>query len=124
MTVKLIDNKDNVYNTDNPEGRLYFVKQLLKGETLLLKIPQDNQHYGDLIRPLTRMYWSLNAELRSICESKGYSLKQWEWIDGDPLEALADLYSGLACTDWYQRQLGTILLPTNHPWPTLDEIHE
>ena len=41
------------------------------------------------------------------------------WPDTKPLEAVAELHPVLWGTDWYQRMLGQLLMPVNHPWYVL-----
>jgi hypothetical protein len=41
------------------------------------------------------------------------------WPDTKPLEAVAELHPVLWGADWYQRMLGQVLMPVNHPWYVL-----
>ena len=41
------------------------------------------------------------------------------WPDTKPLEAVAELHPVLWGTDWYERMLGQVLMPVNHPWYVL-----
>ena len=41
------------------------------------------------------------------------------WPDTKPLEAAAEVHPVLWGTDWYQRMLGQVLMPVDHPWYVL-----
>jgi len=98
------------------KSRYYLADQIPKGEALLAQINSKHPLYGDIIGPLTKMYLFLNKQLGTVCRLIGYQPKQETWPDSQPLEILAKIYPGLATTQWYQRQLSAMLMPSNHPW--------
>ena len=97
----------------NPEFQAFLQQELPRAESLHQRAPKDDR----VTRPLTKMYWSLNRHLGIVCEHLGYSLREWEWDQSEPLEVLAQFHQGLEATTWYQLHLSQMLMPVpNHPW--------
>lgn len=62
-----------------------------------------------------KLYWLVNGQLARACEIMDYPLRQWEWPDSAPLEAMAEVFEGIETTEWYQGHLGMIVMPVNNP---------
>ena len=103
----------------SPEYREFLSMEIPRGEALLKMVRQDAPEWGDVIRPLTKMYLEMNRQLGMVCQEIGYGPRQITWSDSQPLEILAQIFTGLELTEWYQRHLSAIMmnpLEPDHPW--------
>ncbi len=80
----------------DPEFRAYLLTEIPKGEALLDQIKPKHPRYGDVIRPLTKMYWVMNQQLGITCKHLGYPLQQWKWDQSEPLTELAKVFQGIS----------------------------
>lgn len=65
------------------------------------------------------MYGQLNRMPAAACLEMGYPLHQWEWRDSRPPRELAKVCQMVEVTQWYQWQLGAVMMaPAEpyHPW--------
>ncbi len=101
-----------------PEYRAFLLDQIPTGEGLLKQITPQNPHWGDVIRPLTKMYAEMNRQLGIVCRHLKYPLHQWEWNESKPLNVLAETFKGIEATQWFQRHLSMMLMAPSeeHPW--------
>ncbi len=93
-------------------------------EALLKECPRNHPERGAILRGLTLFYRQLNALTAAACKEIGYSLRQWEWDDSRPLTEISNAfpYLELETTNWFQWQLGMVMMPPqdpNHIWLTL-----
>jgi hypothetical protein len=110
-----------------PETIAVMARNLQQGESLLAERrflkPADR---ADLFEQMEHMYKILNGCVGLICLRENYPARQWEWKDSKPLEILAAMpgLEWLPDTEWYQRQLGSCLDPTEHSWFTIPTFAE
>lgn len=101
-------------------------REVFRGEALFKQCPPGHPNRPELLRALTLFYQQLNRMVAAACVEMGYPLRQWEWEDSKPLEAVAQAYPelGLEATEWYQRHLGMVaMMPAepDHPWLSLTQ---
>ena len=120
MANELNELKKIVDQRINQEDRIFLMLELPRGEKLYElhkdQLGAGNKAFGALLRTLTRQYVELNLILGMICEQIAYQPNQTMWEDSTPLRLMAKLFPGLETLDWYQRQLGMMMVPINHFW--------
>lgn len=104
-------------------------KELIRVEAMFQQCPPTHPERPALTRALTAFYAQLNRMTAAAAMTMGYSLHQWEWPDSKPLEVTAQAVPELALepTEWYQYQLGMMIMPSadrRHPWWNLEIQHE
>jgi hypothetical protein len=106
---------DRMLMMTNPEKQGKWTYTIRHAEGILRNI-DPNHPEVQVVRETLGLYCTiLLVQLGETCEVLGYPLEQWEWDDQLPLDLLREVYPGIETSDWYQRFLGTILQPTNHP---------
>ena len=71
-----------------------------------------------VMQGLSTAYGQALRMVKAAADAMGYGPMD-NWPDTKPLEAAADAHPVLWGTDWYQRMLGQVLMPVNHPWYVL-----
>lgn len=97
--------------------RDFILSEMPKAEAYLLELGYDANDPDQqvLLRTYSRMCWNLNFQLGIITEAIDYPVNQWDWKDSRPLEILSRFFPGIQETDWYQRQMGMMMIPKkNH----------
>lgn len=93
--------------------------ELPRGEEIFKHSGPGNPAYHHLIRELTRLYSILNAQLGLICQEIKFPLHQSEWDSQKPLEVMRKFWPHIPATNWYQYQMGQMLVEQDHPWMSL-----
>lgn len=111
---------------EHPESMSLIEREMLRVEALFQQAPPRSPEWSELIRAMTAISGQLNHMVAAACLYLKYPLRQWEWADSRPLEAVAQAYPnlGLEVTEWYQRHLSLMLmapLEPNHPWWGLEQ---
>ena len=109
----------------HPELMPMVERELHRVEALFPQASPKSQVRRELVRAITVFSGQLNRMVAAACLYLKYPIRQWEWADSRPLEAVAQAYPnlGLEGTEWYQRHLGVMLMEPmepNHPWLDLE----
>ena len=93
-------------------------QELPRLERLWAEMPPDDPNRAQVAKGLSVAYGQALRMVKAAADAMGYGPMD-SWSDTKPLEAVAELHKVLWGTDWYQRMLGQVLLPVNHPWYVL-----
>ena len=77
-----------------------------------------------VIKALSAMYFQLNKMLAAAALNLGYGLKQWEWPDSKPLSELEKMCPVLPESDWWEMQMGQMMVPQPHEWVNLERYQK
>ncbi|MBN1845338.1 MAG: hypothetical protein JW810_06610 [Sedimentisphaerales bacterium] len=92
------------------------IDEIPKGEALLGQLEEESPEWNMVAPSLLQMYQVLNHRLGVACKLLGYPPNQMQWPDSEPLSLVAKALPGIAATEWYQYQLGAMLMGCNHSW--------
>ena len=98
---------------NTPEQIRFMANELPRGGALMQMNGPDQ---ALVLRTVKMLYQILNDQLKQACQLLKYPLNQLEWKDSEPLQTVAEVYQGLEATEWYQGQLGMMLMSSGHPW--------
>lgn len=89
--------------------------ELPRLERLWQEMPPGDPNRQQVSMGLSTAYGQALKMVKAAADAMGYGPMD-NWPDTKPLEAVAELHEVLWGTDWYQRMLGQVLMPVNHPW--------
>ena len=92
--------------------------ELPRLEKLWQQMDPGDQNRQQVAQGLNVAYGQALRMVKAAADAMKYGPMD-NWPDTKPLEAVAELHPVLWGTDWYQRMLGQVLMPVNHPWYVL-----
>ena len=92
--------------------------ELPRLEQLWQQMEPGDPNRQQVAQGLNVAYGQALRMVKAAADAMGYGPMD-NWPDTKPLEAVAELHPVLWGTDWYQRMLGQVLMPVNHPWYVL-----
>ena len=87
-------------------------------ERLWQEMPPDDPNRQQVAEGLSVVYGQALRMVKAAADAMKYGPMD-SWPDTKPLEAVAELHQVLWATEWYQRMLGQVLMPVDHPWYVL-----